>query len=142
MTGAAQSRLLPDGRLHLHHGPIDLIIDAEGPERATAFDQARDAFVGVLGGLVEELEILRAPAGSGSECRGPVARWMMGAVMPHLPCFVTPMAAVAGAVADHVLAAMTRGTQLIKAHVNNGGDIAFHLENHAVSAPRNRPRAR
>ena len=57
---------------------------------------------------------------------------MMGAVMPHLPCFVTPMAAVAGAVADHVLAAMTRGTQLIKAHVNNGGDIAFHLENHAV----------
>ena len=30
MTGAAQSRLLPDGRLHLHHGPIDLIIDAEG----------------------------------------------------------------------------------------------------------------
>ena len=132
MTGAAQSRLLPDGRLHLHHGPIDLIIDAEGPERATAFDQARDAFVGVLGGLVEELEILRAPAGSGSECRGPVARWMMGAVMPHLPCFVTPMAAVAGAVADHVLAAMTRGTQLIKAHVNNGGDIAFHLENHAV----------
>ena len=37
------------------------------------------------------------------------------------------MAAVAGAVADEVLAAMTAGTALDKAYVNNGGDIAVHL---------------
>ena len=41
--------------------------------------------------------------------------------------FLTPMAAVAGAVADHLLAAMTAGTSLDKAYVNDGGDIAFHL---------------
>jgi ApbE superfamily uncharacterized protein (UPF0280 family) len=37
------------------------------------------------------------------------------------------MAAVAGAVADHLLAAMLRGTRLARAYVNDGGDIAFHL---------------
>jgi ApbE superfamily uncharacterized protein (UPF0280 family) len=37
------------------------------------------------------------------------------------------MAAVAGAVADHVLAAMLARRDLAKAYVNDGGDIAFHL---------------
>jgi ApbE superfamily uncharacterized protein (UPF0280 family) len=37
------------------------------------------------------------------------------------------MAAVAGAVADHVLAAMTGAADLTRAYVNNGGDIALHL---------------
>lgn len=41
--------------------------------------------------------------------------------------FITPMAAVAGAVADEVLAAMLRGRRLAKAYVNDGGDIAVHL---------------
>ena len=30
MTGAAIAAVLEDGRLHLQHGPIDLIIDAKG----------------------------------------------------------------------------------------------------------------
>ena len=37
------------------------------------------------------------------------------------------MAAVAGAVADEVLAAMVARCPLEKAYVNNGGDIAWHL---------------
>ncbi len=37
------------------------------------------------------------------------------------------MAAVAGAVADHILAAMIAGRRLAKAYVNDGGDIALHL---------------
>jgi ApbE superfamily uncharacterized protein (UPF0280 family) len=41
--------------------------------------------------------------------------------------FITPMAAVAGAVAEEVLQAMTRGSDLRRAYVNNGGDIALHV---------------
>ena len=37
------------------------------------------------------------------------------------------MAAVAGAVADEVLAALIEGRDLERAYVNNGGDIAFYL---------------
>ena len=53
---------------------------------------------------------------------------MAAAVAPfHQRRFVTPMAAVAGAVAEEVLEAMTAGRRLARAYVNNGGDIALHL---------------
>ena len=53
---------------------------------------------------------------------------MMRAVRPHARgAFVTPMAAVAGAVADEVLDAMVRAAALTRAYVNDGGDIALHL---------------
>jgi ApbE superfamily uncharacterized protein (UPF0280 family) len=120
---------LPDGRLHLQEGPIDLVIGAEGPGAAAALAAARDAFRGVLAGLVAELPLLRAPVGGTAppSLRGPVARRMAAAVWPHRAGFITPMAAVAGAVADHVLAAMAAVPGLTRAYVNNGGDIALHL---------------
>ena len=123
--------MLPDGRrLHLQHGPIDLIIEAFGPgsEVALAYEQAWTCFQPVLGRLVEELALLRrriqAPK---PRAQGPVARRMVEAVWPHRAVFVTPMAAVAGAVADEVLAAMVASRELRKAYVNDGGDIALHL---------------
>ena len=34
-----QGRMLPDGRrLHLHHGPIDLVIEAEGDHQEAQAD--------------------------------------------------------------------------------------------------------
>lgn len=42
-------------------------------------------------------------------------------------CFVTPMAAVAGAVADWIAAAMWDAAPLERLFVNNGGDIALRL---------------
>lgn len=126
-----RARLLADGRrLHLQHGPIDLICEAFGAprERARAYRQARAAFSGLLEGLVGELSLLRAPLGARRpRPRGAVARRMVRAVWPHRAAFVTPMAAVAGAVADQVLAAMVRGRVLERAYVNDGGDIALHL---------------
>jgi ApbE superfamily uncharacterized protein (UPF0280 family) len=52
---------------------------------------------------------------------------MVNAAWPYRDVFITPMAAVAGAVAEHVLAAMTEVADLRRAIVNNGGDIALHL---------------
>jgi ApbE superfamily uncharacterized protein (UPF0280 family) len=46
---------------------------------------------------------------------------------PYRNVFITPMAAVAGAVAEAVLRAMTQAAPLARAYVNNGGDIALHL---------------
>jgi uncharacterized protein len=57
-----------------------------------------------------------------------VAVRMAAAVAPYAQrTFITPMAAVAGAVAEEILAAMTRAARLQKAYVNDGGDIALHL---------------
>jgi len=121
---------LPDGRLHCQHGPIDLVIEAWGEptEVARAYAQAEARFRTVLDELVAELPALRTPIGDVMpRLHGPVAQRMVAAVWPQRAVFVTPMAAVAGAVADEVLAALTRDRVLRKAVVNDGGDIAFHL---------------
>lgn len=121
-----QIAFLPDGRrLHLHHGPIDLIIDAEGPGRTIALRAAANRFETVLEELVAELPLLRTPTGPRPE--GAIARQMQTATQPFLPAFITPMAAVAGSVADSILVAMTGAGNLTRAYVNNGGDIALHL---------------
>lgn len=129
MTGPVAA-LLADGRLHLQHGPIDLVIGAAGGagEVRRAYEQVAAAFDGVLEGLVAELPMLRAPVGGCRPlARDPIARRMIAAVWPHRRVFITPMAAVAGAVADEMLRAMVANRDLERAYVNDGGDIAVHL---------------
>jgi len=167
------AQLLPDGRrLHLQHGPIDLVIEAFGAQAAIddAYRRAVARFPNILPELVAELAILRKslpplPSGEGrgegkpceadgagssaqrfpsparsrappspdgrGDCypdlRGPVARRMVAACWPHHAAFITPMAAVAGAVADEMLGVLVAAGDLARAYVNNGGDIALHL---------------
>jgi len=117
--------------LHLHDGPIDLIIEAFGgtSDVEGAYAAAQRRFVTILDELCVELPLLRAdPGGGGPAPRGPVARRMAAAVASfHARRFVTPMAAVAGAVAEEILEAMTSGRHLARAYVNDGGDIALYL---------------
>lgn len=129
--GGIHAGLLPDGkRLHLQHGPIDLIVQAFGDpaEVQASYVQATAGFVDVLATLVKELPLLRTALGEARPLvKGPVAQRMLAACWPHREQFITPMAAVAGAVADHVLEALVDGRNLTRAYVNDGGDIAFHL---------------
>jgi hypothetical protein len=131
MNAPPSRAVLPDGRRrHFQHGPIDLVIQAFGPAREidAAYGLAWARFETILEELVGELPALRTPVDDAAPAlSGPVARAMANACAPHRASFVTPMAAVAGAVADAVLAAMTEGRKLEKAYVNNGGDIALHL---------------
>ncbi len=132
MRDPALIRMLPDGRrLHLHDGPIDLIIEANGGPRAitAAYEAAARRFVSILDELCGELPLLRTRARKNSvrPC-GVIARRMFAAVEPYCEdCFITPMAAVAGSVAEEILEAMTAASTLDRACVNNGGDIALHL---------------
>src|SRR5579871_3269273 len=132
MKPRAQMRMLPDGRrLHLQDGPIDLVVEAFGAagEVDLAYRAACARFVTVLDELCGELKFLRRQCCRDAEwpC-GSVARRMVAAVMPYASeCFITPMAAVAGAVAEEILAGMVRAAKLSRAYVNDGGDIALHL---------------
>jgi ApbE superfamily uncharacterized protein (UPF0280 family) len=93
-----------------------------------AFEAAEARFQSVLQELVGELDQLRQPMTLDREpFSGRIARRMARAVRPHSLTFVTPMAAVAGSVADEILSAMRHATPLRRAYVNNGGDIALHL---------------
>jgi ApbE superfamily uncharacterized protein (UPF0280 family) len=132
MTRVPQIRWLADGRrLHLQDGPIDLVVEAVGSEadRRAAYDAAAQRFTGLLDELCSELPLLRQAADP-ERCplQGVVARRMHAAVAPFAGAhFITPMAAVAGGVAEEILGAMTGAARLERAYVNNGGDIALHL---------------
>src|SRR5882757_9166821 len=132
MKRLPQIALLPDGRrLHLQDGPIDLIIEAKGEaaEVRAAYEAAALRFTGLLDELCGELPELRKAAQPGRcALQGVVARRMHAAVAPFAADrFITPMAAVAGSVAEEILGAMLDAAQLDRAYVNNGGDIALHL---------------
>lgn len=126
MTGA-QAAYLPGGRLHLHHGPIDLVIGAEGKGRDAAYRVATRRFETLLQELVDELPGLRRQVCARHRFAGQVAQAMQAATAPFAPVFVTPMAAVAGAVADEICAVMAQSGGFARAYVNNGGDVALHL---------------
>ena len=123
---SAMAALLPGGRLHLQHGPIDIVAEAFGEASAVraGYTRAAARFATALDELVAELPALRSD-GAGAE--GAIARSMTAAVAPFRPAFITPMAAVAGAVAEHVLAALL-GPGITRAYANNGGDIALWLD--------------
>jgi len=131
VTTGIQVSFLADGqRLHLQNGPIDLVIGAFGYEAGVkkAYDQAIDAFRNLLSDLVVELPFLMLKIGkTPPKVQGTVAKRMVDAVWPFRDEFVTPMAAVAGAVADEMLGMMVADCNLDRAYVNNGGDIALYL---------------
>jgi hypothetical protein len=132
MNRLPQIALLGDGkRLHLQDGPIDLIVEARGDDAGVrvAYEAAAHRFTGLLDELCAELVQLRQ-AVDPARCvlKGVVARRMHAAVAPFTAGhFITPMAAVAGSVAEEILGAMLGATRLDRAYVNNGGDIALHL---------------
>jgi ApbE superfamily uncharacterized protein (UPF0280 family) len=127
----AQVGLLPGGRLHLNDGPIDLVVGVFGAESAIkrAYYAATRRFTTILDELCDELPLLRSEVLPSSPLpRGVTAQRMDAAVRPFGgDCFITRMAAVAGAVADEILAAMLEAAELERAYVNNGGDIAVRL---------------
>ena len=131
MRRLPQIALLSDGRrLHLQDGPIDLIVEARGAsgEVRAAYEAAAHRFTGLLDELCAELPDLRTAAAERTSLKGVVARRMHAAVASYAAdCFITPMAAVAGSVAEEILNAMLGAARLDRAFVNNGGDIALHL---------------
>lgn len=125
---SAERQALPGQRWHFQHGPIDIVIGADGDASAVkaAHEAAWLRFSTLLDELVCELTELRQPVGERCTLAGSVARRMWQACQPYRTSFVTPMAAVAGSVAQELVECYARpGIQ--RAWVNNGGDIALHL---------------
>ncbi len=119
---------LDGGRWHFSHGPIDIVAQAEGDAAAVgaSHEAAWQRFIPLLDELVAELAQLRQPVGAAHTLRGPVAQRMWAACAPFRASFITPMAAVAGAVAQELIACYQR-PGVTRAWLNNGGDIALHL---------------
>ena len=127
---SAQRSPLDGGRWHLNHGPIDIVAEAHGDpvEVAVAHELAWRRFGTVLDELVAELPLAAAARrGRLHACAARrIARRMWQACAPFREGFITPMAAVAGAVAQELIGCYHR-PGIERAWINNGGDIALHL---------------
>ena len=131
----ATRNAMSEGRWHFQHGPIDIVLQAQGDAEACqhAVESAWQRFQTVLPELVSELPLLRRPVSSllAGSLQGVVAQRMQLAAQ-HVAWaahdgFVTPMAAVAGSVAQELIGLLAQDG-VHKAYVNNGGDIALHLQ--------------
>jgi len=125
--GGPVSALLPGNRLHLQHGPIDLVVEAwgEGGAVVEAYRRAGLRFQTILTELVSELPLLRRGPSWGQPPTGSTALRMWRAATAFSDHFITPMAAVAGSVADEIVSAMSGVEGLTRIFVNNGGDITL-----------------
>lgn len=110
----------------MHHGPIDIIAQCWGDPAAvtTAETSAARRFDTVLAELADELTELRREGGQPLSLIG---QRMARVTAAFHPAFITPMAAVAGSVAEEILTSLVQ-PGVRRAYVNNGGDIALHLE--------------
>ena len=100
--------------------------DGDPSAVAGAHEAAWQRFRTVLGELVAELPGCASRSAVAAPCAG---RWRGACgtpASPFRPAFITPMAAVAGAVAQELIG-FYRRPGIARAWINNGGDIALHL---------------
>jgi len=129
---SATRRILSDGRYHFQDGPIDLIIGADGRKAILnkCIEDCWRRFSGVLPALMQDLHVLKQEVAR--EVGEPilacsVSQAMWRACARHdVAERLTPMAAVAGSVADDLITCFHQ-EGIARAFINNGGDIAFHL---------------
>jgi ApbE superfamily uncharacterized protein (UPF0280 family) len=117
---------LTGDRLHFSDGPIDVVLQAWGDPSAVerAYRAVAARFPAILPELCAELPRLRTAVGQGMPPQSPVGRRMFSACLPFAESFITPMAAVAGSVADELMAVMRGAAPLARAYVKDGGELA------------------
>ena len=124
-----------DNRLFLNHGPIDIVLEAFGKDKPLAYEKAKKYFSTLLNELVLDMDLLKKEVVPHRNFNNKISQSMQNATEMFYPEFITPMAAVAGSVADNILNVLVKDTKLEKAYVNNGGDVSFYLtENQTVKS--------
>ena len=116
-----------DNRLFLQHGPTNIVIEALGIDKNLAYLNAKNYFETLLEELVLDLTLLKKEVVLNRKFNNKISQSMQDATERFIPSFITPMAAVAGSIADNILKVLIYDTHLEKAYVNNGGDISFYL---------------
>ena len=116
-----------DNRLFLQHGPTNIVIEALGIDKSLAYLNAKNYFETLLEELVLDLTLLKKEVVLNRKFNNKISQSMQDATERFIPSFITPMAAVAGSIADNILKVLIDDTHLEKAYVNNGGDISFYL---------------
>ena len=98
-----------------------------GIDKNLAYLNAKNYFETLLEELVLDLTLLKKEVVLNRKFNNRISQSMQDAAERFIPSYITPMAAVAGSIADNILKVLIDNTHLEKAYVNNGGDISFYL---------------
>ena len=121
-----------DNRLFLRHGPINIVLEAIGIDKDLAYQNVKGYFETLLEQLVLDMELLKEEVVFNRKFNNKISQSMQDATERYSPAFITPMAAVAGSIADNILRVLINDTNLEKAYVNNGGDVSFYLNKNQI----------
>jgi len=121
-----------DNRLFLQHGPINIVLEAFGIDKNLAYRNVKKYFETILDQLVLDLALLKKEVVLNRKFNNKISQSMQDATERFTPTFITPMAAVAGSIADNILRVLINDTNLEKAYVNNGGDVSFYLNENQI----------
>ena len=121
-----------DNRLFLQHGPINIVLEAIGIDKDLAYQNVKGYFETLLEQLVLDMELLKEEVVFNRKFNNKISQSMQDATERYSPAFITPMAAVAGSIADNILRVLINNTNLEKAYVNNGGDVSFYLNKNQI----------
>jgi ApbE superfamily uncharacterized protein (UPF0280 family) len=121
-----------DNRLFLRHGPINIVLEAIGIDKDLAYQNVKGYFETLLEQLVLDMELLKEEVVFNRKFNHKISQSMQDATERYSPAFITPMAAVAGSIADNILRVLINNTNLEKAYVNNGGDVSFYLNKNQI----------
>tara|TARA_Y100000992_G_C21204105_1_gene462022 strand:+ start:156 stop:1010 length:855 start_codon:yes stop_codon:yes gene_type:complete len=121
-----------DNRLFLRHGPINIVLEAIGIDKDLAYQNVKGYFETLLEQLVLDMELLKEEVVFNRKFNNKISQSMQDATERYSPTFITPMAAVAGSIADNILRVLINNTNLEKAYVNNGGDVSFYLNKNQI----------
>ena len=121
-----------DNRLFLRHGPINIVLEAIGIDKDLAYQNVKGYFETLLEQLVLDMELLKEEVVFNRKFNNNISQSMQDATERYSPAFITPMAAVAGSIADNILRVLINNTNLEKAYVNNGGDVSFYLNKNQI----------
>ena len=121
-----------DNRLFLRHGPINIVLEAIGIDKDLAYQNVKGYFETLLEQLVLDMELLKEEVVFNRKFNNKISQSMQDATEKYSPTFITPMAAVAGSIADNILRVLINDTNLEKAYVNNGGDVSFYLNKNQI----------
>ena len=121
-----------DNRLFLRHGPINIVLEAVGIDKDLAYQNVKGYFETLLEQLVLDMELLKEEVVFNRKFNNKISQSMQDATERYSPTFITPMAAVAGSIADNILRVLINNTNLEKAYVNNGGDVSFYLNKNQI----------
>ncbi|MDC0227216.1 hypothetical protein OAK51_01830 [Alphaproteobacteria bacterium] len=121
-----------DNRLFLRHGPINIVLEAIGIDKDLAYQNVKEYFETLLEQFVLDMELLKKEVVFNRKFNNKISQSMQDATERYSPAFITPMAAVAGSVADNILRVLINNKNLDKAYVNNGGDISFYLNKNQI----------